>query len=167
MDVTIQHPWYRRPWFLGIYPYRIYDQYFGEHQHDSELLSPLYSMFFYRPYFWRFPNWFDSGMSEVRMDRDHLVVNLDVKHFSPEELTVKVNDDYVEIRGKHDERQDDRGIVAREFYRKYKIPAGVDPGAFTSSLSSDGVLTVCAHRHMDAIERNMPITCEEKPPVQN
>lgn len=39
------------------------------------------------------------------MDRDRFVVNLDVKHFSPEELTVKVNDDYVEIRGKHDEHQ--------------------------------------------------------------
>lgn len=39
------------------------------------------------------------------MDRDRFVVNLDVKHFSPEELTVKVNDDYVEICGKHEERE--------------------------------------------------------------
>ncbi len=63
--------------------------------------------------------------------------------------------------------QDEHGAVAREFYRKYKIPAGVDPGAITASLSSDGVLTICAPHHMlDFPERNISITCGEKPPVQ-
>lgn len=33
------------------------------------------------------------------------MVFLDVKHFSPEELNVKVVEDYVEIHGKHSERQ--------------------------------------------------------------
>lgn len=33
------------------------------------------------------------------------MVYLDTKHFSPEELNVKVVDDYVEIHGKHAERQ--------------------------------------------------------------
>ena len=42
---------------------------------------------------------------QVRMDKDRFVINLDVKHFSPEELSVKVNDEYVEIHGKHEERQ--------------------------------------------------------------
>jgi len=41
----------------------------------------------------------------VRSDRDKFTVYLDVKHFSPEELNVKVTDDYVEIEGKHAERQ--------------------------------------------------------------
>uniref|UniRef100_A0A8C1NL65 Alpha-crystallin B chain n=1 Tax=Cyprinus carpio TaxID=7962 RepID=A0A8C1NL65_CYPCA len=104
MEISIQHPWNRRPWFPGYFPYRIYDQYFGEHLPDSDLFSPFY-MFYYRPYFWRFPNWWDSGMSEMRMDRDRFVINLDVKHFSPDELMVKINDDFIEIHGKHDERQ--------------------------------------------------------------
>lgn len=30
---------------------------------------------------------------------------LDVKHFSPEDLSVKIIDDFVEIHGKHSERQ--------------------------------------------------------------
>ncbi|XP_048017295.1 crystallin, alpha B, a [Megalobrama amblycephala] len=169
MDISIHHPWYRRPWFPGFFPssHRIYDQYFGEHLPDSDLFSPFYTMFYYRPYFWRFPNWWDSGMSEVRMDRDRFVINLDVKNFSPDELTVKVNDDFIEIHGKHDERQDDHGIVARQFYRKYKIPAGVDPESITSSLSADGVLTICTSRHLlDIPERNISITCGEKPPAQ-
>lgn len=42
---------------------------------------------------------------QVRSDRDKFTVYLDVKHFSPDELSVKVTDDYVEIQGKHGERQ--------------------------------------------------------------
>uniref|UniRef100_A0A673JIN9 Alpha-crystallin B chain n=1 Tax=Sinocyclocheilus rhinocerous TaxID=307959 RepID=A0A673JIN9_9TELE len=135
MEISIQHPWYRRPWFPGYFPYRIYDQYFGEHLPNSDLFSPF--MFYYRPYFWRSPNSWDSGMSEVTL------------FSSPDELMVKINDDFIEIHGKHDERQDEHGTVAREFYRKYKIPADVDvdPGAITASLSSDGVLTICTPRH--------------------
>lgn len=41
----------------------------------------------------------------MRLDKDRFSVNLDVKHFSPEELKVKVLGDVVEIHGKHEERQ--------------------------------------------------------------
>lgn len=44
-------------------------------------------------------------LPQVRSDRDKFTVYLDVKHFSPDELSVKVADDYVEIQGKHGERQ--------------------------------------------------------------
>lgn len=44
-------------------------------------------------------------LPQVRSDRDRFLVYLDVKHFCPEELNVKVVDDYVEIQGKHGERQ--------------------------------------------------------------
>uniref|UniRef100_A0AAR2LBH7 Alpha-crystallin B chain n=1 Tax=Pygocentrus nattereri TaxID=42514 RepID=A0AAR2LBH7_PYGNA len=163
MDIAIQKPWSRRPYFPGFFPFRIFDQHFGE-QWDSEFFAPFYAMFYYRPYFWRYPNWWDGGMSEVRMDRDRFIINLDVKHFSPEELSVKVNDEYVEIHGKHEDRQDEHGYVAREFFRKYKMPSGVDPGAFTSCLSFEGVMCISAPRNLQDIpERSIPITCEEKP----
>lgn len=42
---------------------------------------------------------------QVRSDRDKFLVFLDVKHFSPEDLSVKVIEDFVEIHGKHNERQ--------------------------------------------------------------
>lgn len=64
---------------------------------------------------------------QVRSDRDKFVIFLDVKHFSPEDLTVKVQEDFVEIHGKHNERQV-RGPRARA-----PRPAGgalvPDPGA--------------------------------------
>lgn len=46
-----------------------------------------------------------SAWFQVRSDRDKFVIYLDVKHFSPEDLTVKVLEDSVEIHGKHSERQ--------------------------------------------------------------
>ncbi|MGH0166529.1 UNVERIFIED_CONTAM: hypothetical protein FKN15_069003 [Acipenser sinensis] len=95
----------------------------------------------------------------MKLDKDRFMVNLDVKHFSPEELGVKVNGDFLEIRGKHEDRQDEHGFVSREFHRKYKIPVGVDSAAITSSLSSDGVLTISAPRKLaDVPERAIPIT---------
>ncbi|CAI9603794.1 unnamed protein product [Staurois parvus] len=83
----------------------------------------------------------DSGISEIRSDSDRFVINLDVKHFSPDDLTVKMKDDFVEIHGKHSERQDDHGSVSREFNRRYHLPPNLDKSSVSSSLSSDGILT--------------------------
>lgn len=59
--------------------------------------------------------------------------------------------------------QDDQGFVSREFLRKYRVPAGVDPSSITSSLSADGVLTITAPRKpSDAPERSITITREDK-----
>lgn len=41
----------------------------------------------------------------MRSDREKFTIYLDVKHFAPDDLNVKVTDDYVEIKGKHGERQ--------------------------------------------------------------
>ncbi|XP_008575832.1 PREDICTED: alpha-crystallin B chain isoform X2 [Galeopterus variegatus] len=103
---------------------------------------------------------------EMRLEKDRFSVNLDVKHFSPEELKVKVLGDVIEVHGKHEERQDEHGFISREFHRKYRVPADVDPLAITSSLSSDGVLTVNGPRKQaPGSERTIPIIREEKPAV--
>lgn len=113
------------------------------------------------------PSLLESGLSEMKMEKDRFTICLDVKHFSPEELSVKISGDFVEVRAKHEERQDEHGFVSREFQRKYKLPAGVDPTSVTSSLSSDGVLAVVGPRKVaDTAERSIPITREDKPSVQ-
>ncbi|XP_028357290.1 alpha-crystallin B chain isoform X2 [Physeter macrocephalus] len=149
MDIAIHHPWIRRPFFP--FPSRLFDQFFGEHLLESDLfpastsLSPFYLRL---PSFLRAPSWIDTGLSEMRLEKDRFSVNLDVKHFSPEEL------------------KDEHGFISREFHRKYRIPADVDPLTITSSLSSDGVLTVNGPRkQVSGPERTIPITREEKPAV--
>lgn len=71
-------------------------------------------------------------------------VSLDVQQFSPRELTVTTNENTVTVEGKHEERQDDHGYIARQFSRRYTLPAGFDANTVTSELSSDGILTIKA-----------------------
>ncbi|KAG9281994.1 crystallin, alpha B, b [Astyanax mexicanus] len=166
MDVAIQHPWFRRSFWPSFFPSRIFDQHFGEHIPESEMLTPYPSLYYPRPSFFRLPSWVESGLSEMKMEKDRFTINLDVKHFAPEELAVKVNGGYIEVHAKHEDRQDDHGFVSREFLRKYRLPLGVDPASITSSLSSDGILMVAAPRKLsDEPERSIPITREEKPAI--
>ncbi|KAM6115666.1 LOW QUALITY PROTEIN: alpha-crystallin B chain [Phoenicopterus ruber ruber] len=167
MDITIHNPLIRRPLLSWLAPSRIFDQIFGEHLQESELLpaSPSLSPFLMRSPILRRPSWLETGLSEMRLEKDKFSVNLDVKHFSPEELKVKVLGDMIDSR-KHEERQDEHGFIAREFNRKYRIPDDVDPLTITSSLSLDVVLTVSAPRKQsDVPERTIPITREEKPAI--
>ncbi|XP_053307431.1 alpha-crystallin B chain [Spea bombifrons] len=165
MDIAIQHPWFRRQFYSFFGPSRLFEQSFGEHLQESDLFptSTMLSPLFFRFPFVRLPSWIETGLSEMRLEKDKFTVNLDVKHFSPEELKVKVLGDFIEINGKHEERQDEHGYVSRDFQRRYKIPLDVDPLSITSSLSPDGVLTVSAPRKLaDVPERSIPITREEK-----
>ncbi|CAO2608578.1 Alpha-crystallin A chain [Lemmus lemmus] len=105
---------------------------------------------------------------QVRSDRDKFVIFLDVKHFSPEDLTVKVLEDFVEIHGKHNERQDDHGYISREFHRRYRLPSNVDQSALSCSLSADGMLTFSGPKIQSGLdaghsERAIPVSREEKP----
>lgn len=123
----------------------------------------------------------------MRIEKDRYVIYLDVKHFSPDELSVSVSDEFVTIHARHQDRQvrasagsctfhpdytrstclmrlcpqDDHGFVSREFLRKYKLPAGVTTADVTSSLSIDGVLTITVPRSPLSTERTIPISCED------
>ena len=69
-------------------------------------------------------------------------VNLDVQQFKPEELKVKVIDEFLIVEAKHEERTDHHGFVSRQFTRRYKLPQDIDAQALVSKLSSDGVLSL-------------------------
>ncbi|XP_006638940.1 alpha-crystallin A chain [Lepisosteus oculatus] len=170
MDIAIQHPWFRRA-LASLNPSRLFDQFFGDGLFEYDLfpyaastISPYYRQSLFR----NFMESANSGMSEVRSDRDKFTIYLDVKHFSPDDLNVKIIDDYVEIQGKHGERQDDHGYISREFHRRYRLPSNMDQSGITCSLSADGILTFCGPKISSGADssrgdRNIPVTREEKP----
>uniref|UniRef100_A0A6J0VBQ9 Heat shock protein beta-6 n=1 Tax=Pogona vitticeps TaxID=103695 RepID=A0A6J0VBQ9_9SAUR len=168
MDIAIHHPWLRRPMgfpslFHPMCPARLFDQRFGEGLLESELMSATLSPFYMRMPSMQMP---ETGLSEVKMDKDKFSVMLDVKHFSPEELNVKVVGDYIEVHAKHEERPDEHGYISREFHRRYMMPKGVDPSKVASALSPDGVLSITAPTTgQAALERSIPISREDKPAV--
>lgn len=99
---------------------------------------------------------------EVRQseeDKD-FSVRLDVSHFQPEELTVKMTGNRVSIHGRHEEKQDEHGYIEREFTRTYLLPDDVDPDTVKSCLSGNGVLSIEAPKKLrveSTTEKVIPI----------
>nr|ASQ43191.1 HSP21.5a [Choristoneura fumiferana] len=97
----------------------------------------------------------------ITSDNEKFQINVDVQHFRPEEVSVKVIDKHVIVEGKHEEKQDEHGYVSRQFVRRYALPEGCLPDTVQSNLSSDGVLTVTAPKVLalpSTGERIVPIT---------
>ncbi|CAK6436960.1 unnamed protein product [Pipistrellus nathusii] len=144
IPVPVQPSWLRRasaplPGLSA--PGRLFDQRFGEGLLEAELAALCPTTL--APYYLRAPS-VALPAAQVPTDPRHFSVLLDVKHFSPEEITVKVVGEHVEVHARHEERPDEHGYVAREFHRRYRLPPGVDPAAVTSALSPEGVLSIQA-----------------------
>lgn len=150
----------------------LFDQNFGMGMLNDDLLSPSIvaplRIGYYRP--WRNLTPRQSGVSNVSVDKDGFKVNLDVQQFKPDELSVKMVDDFVVVEGKHEERQDEHGFISRQFQRRYKIPDDVDPATIVCQLSTDGVLTIVAPKKAlpsTPNERVVPITQTQAPAVKS
>lgn len=92
-----------------------------------------------------------------------------MQQFKPEEILVKVVDDFIVVHAKHEERSDQHGFISREFTRRYRIPESVDASAIASKLSSDGVLSIQAPKKTpegSAGERSIPVIQTKQPAVK-
>ncbi|XP_007897255.1 heat shock protein beta-8 [Callorhinchus milii] len=69
-------------------------------------------------------------------------VCVNVQSFRPEEITVKTRDGFVEISGKHEEKQEEGGIVSKNFTKKIQLPMEVNAVTVFASLSPEGVLII-------------------------
>ncbi|XP_077548974.1 alpha-crystallin A chain-like [Haemaphysalis longicornis] len=85
--------------------------------------------------------------SSVACSADKFAISVDTRHFTPEEISVKTEDNCVVIHGKHEEKSDDRGCyVKREFTRRYVLPEDVDPETVKCHLKPNGHLALEAPR---------------------
>lgn len=85
-------------------------------------------------------------------------VILDVQQFSPDEITVKTVDNDVIVEAKHEEKQDEHGYISRHFVRRYVLPPSHDLVNVTSTLSSDGVLTITAPKKVRSTKPRSALT---------
>ncbi|KAL2712589.1 hypothetical protein V1478_018112 [Vespula squamosa] len=164
-------------------PHRLFDQNFGLGLYPEQLLSPvsleqLYLMpsrerklrnplLYYRPWGEMLRKNEKDGTSTIKADKDKFQVILDVQQFKPEEINTKVVDKCVVVEAKHEEKQDEHGWISRQFTRKYLIPEQCDIDQVSSSLSSDGVLSITAPRKEKMLkgqtERSIKIEQTGKP----
>nr|UQK61705.1 small heat shock protein [Eisenia fetida] len=164
-------PWdlWSNPWNFDVaLPSRLLDQHFGLGLLEEDLFPPqVWRGVVVRPR--RQPAQQASGMSEVQNTDKDFHVNLDVSHFSPEEISIKTVDNRVIIQGKHQEKQDEHGFIERQFKRTYVLPNDVDPNTVKSSLSADGVLSIKAPKKAQEVptERVIPIERMDAEPAQS
>lgn len=98
---------------------RLIDQHFGTVLKKNDLLSslanthiasaPSRTVPYYRPFAMSRQ---DSG-STINVEKGKFQIILDVQQFTPDEITVKTNDKFVIVEGKHEEKQDEHGFVSR------------------------------------------------------
>uniref|UniRef100_A0A8C6WHD8 Heat shock protein, alpha-crystallin-related, b6 n=1 Tax=Neogobius melanostomus TaxID=47308 RepID=A0A8C6WHD8_9GOBI len=89
--------------------------------------------------------WINCCFLQVNCDDNGFTIQVDVKHFKPEDLLVKVIGDFVEVRGKHEEKQKNgSGLTTRQFNRRYRVPKEVDVMALESAVSPSGILIISA-----------------------
>lgn len=82
---------------------------------------------------------------DVKITKDQFQVQLDVHHFKSYEINVKVVGNTIVVKGKHDKRPKVNGYIEREFERKYDLSNDFRIRDVTSSLATDGILTVKAY----------------------
>ncbi|XP_070564092.1 heat shock protein beta-2-like [Ptychodera flava] len=80
--------------------------------------------------------------SQYEDTADRFRVMLDVQHFSPEEINVKLAENRIVVHAKHEEKEDEHGYISREFTRQYVLPEGTDVDNVKSYMSQDGILTL-------------------------
>ncbi|XP_077416952.1 heat shock protein beta-8 isoform X14 [Vanacampus margaritifer] len=85
-----------------------------------------------------------SGASGVAGDPWKVCVN--VHSFKPHELNIKTREGFVEVSGKHEEKQEEGGMVTKNFTKTIQIPPDVDPLTVFASLSPEGVLIIEARQ---------------------
>uniref|UniRef100_A0A7N4PR38 Heat shock protein family B (small) member 6 n=1 Tax=Sarcophilus harrisii TaxID=9305 RepID=A0A7N4PR38_SARHA len=109
IPVPIQPSWLRRPTPLAFpsltTPTRLFDQRFGEGLLEAELAALCPQAL--APYYLRAPSVAlraDPAPGEGTLAKGEFSVLLDVKHFSPEEINVKVVGEHVEVHARHEER---------------------------------------------------------------
>lgn len=149
-------------------PRRFRDQLFGLDLSPDDFLTDVFdrpSRSYLRP--WRnLASLARDVGSTIKSDKDKFQVNLDVQHFSPEEISVKTTDNYVVVEGKHEEKKDEHGYVSRQFKRRYALPEGCNPELVESKLSSDGVLTITAPKHASENENERIVPISQTGPVR-
>jgi len=76
-----------------------------------------------------------KGQGQGRVFR----MSFDARQYDPAEVSVRCEDGCLVVEAKHVELD---GSASKEFQRRIQLPADVDPSKLTSTLSTDGILTV-------------------------
>merc|ERR1712241_994560 len=92
-----------------------------------------------------------SPKAKVSYDDGEFAVEIPLRDYKPEGLSVKTEGNVLVILAKH-ETQTETGasFVSKQFEQRFSLPSGVKPESIVSSLAKDGTLKVTAPRTTSA-----------------
>lgn len=102
--------------------------------------------------------------SGIRKKNDVYEICLRAKDFGPKEITVNINDGFIIVEGKHEEKQDEHGFISRHFVRRFALPEDSVADKVESTLSPDGLLIITLPRKSTANRDTVviPVTLDSK-----
>ncbi|XP_065349087.1 alpha-crystallin A chain-like [Cloeon dipterum] len=110
----------------------------------------------------------NSSVSNVASKSGDFRVNLDVQQFKPDEISAKIEKNFVVIEAKQEEKQDQQGFISRRFVRRYLLPDNVDKEKVECKLNLlDGILVITAPKliksqNIPIQQTNQPAMCSEQ-----
>lgn len=95
-------------------------------------------------------------------------INLSVKQFKPDEVSVKAVNNSIIVDCNHPERELKNEFISRHIMRRFEVPAGYDLEIIQSELSADGILRVIIPKiqNLSTVERVIPVVIEQAPIVE-
>lgn len=69
-------------------------------------------------------------------------MSFDARRYDPADVAVRCEDGCLVVEARHEELDSTGAKVKREFHRRIQLPRDVDPAKLSSTLSTDGILTV-------------------------
>lgn len=99
----------------------------------------------------------NAEIVEAKIDSEGLYIKLNVSHYEPGELSVKIVNDRITVAAKHEQKSDEHGFVTREFTRQFVLPEDVDQETLASRLTEDGLMIISAKVKQEAQGRTINI----------
>lgn len=88
-------------------------------------------------------NWCNSSIIQTDENNNPSIrMRFDLHEFNPEDIQVTTNNGKIVVYAKHEETAGNRTTFS-EFRREITLPQGISENELETTLSADGVLTVC------------------------
>ncbi|KAK7097214.1 heat shock protein hsp-16.2-like [Littorina saxatilis] len=150
------------PWFNDFFrtpgPMRVFDDQMRDVMDKFLRMSPLSGFNV------RVPGEYglNAEIVEAKIDDKGMNLKLNVSHYQPDELKVKIVDDRLVILGKHEKKSDEHGFVSREFSRELLLPEEVDRDTLHSRITEDGNLIITAKVKAEVEPEGRTISIEQE-----
>ncbi|CAG9796152.1 unnamed protein product [Diatraea saccharalis] len=96
----------------------------------------------------------------LNINRDKYEINVNVKGFHPEEITIKVVNGFIVVEAYHEEKRDEYGYISKKIVRRFLLPDDCEQEKVESRMTADNILIIRAPREIVKHETVIPVKHE-------